>query len=230
MSSRIGGRGPWLALVLPLLSACHLPPEPEPPPGPAGPPKFESFGMTQRSYQMRPYTCGRATLRMVADRKIESEDIVWSVDSPLVDLVPVSHSSGPATLDTFETFSIVDLCAREKHGKLKVRAGLKSLPDYFAEGELEVGLPASGQANPVPARIVLGHHHNAPTRVFWSKDGASVFVASKDRTLTKWNGDTLALEGGWVTLGTDASLLDEGRVFVPVYNFHSAILDLTIAS
>ncbi len=227
MLSRIRGRGPWLALVLPLLSACNLLSEPEPPPEPTTVPKFESFGLTQRSYQVRPYTCGRATLRMVADRKIEPDDIVWSVDAKLVDLEHVSHSSGNASLDTYETFSLVDLCAREKHGKLKIRAGLKSLPDYFAEGEIEIGLPASGQANPVPPRLVLGHHHSAPTRIFWSKDSASFFVASMDRTLTKWNGSTLALEGGWVTMGDDASLLDDGRVFVPISHFRSAILDLS---
>ncbi|WP_309895919.1 WD40 repeat domain-containing protein [Archangium sp.] len=229
MHFRISGSGRWLAPVLMLLSACELFSPTAPPPEPATIPKFESFGMTQRSYQVRPYTCGRATLRMVADRKIERDDIVWSADTKLVDLEDVSYSSGNATLDTYETFSLVDVCAREKHGKLKVRAGLKSQPDYFAEGELEIGLPASGQANPVPAQIVLGHPHSAPTRVFWSKDGASVFVASKDRTLTKWNGTTLALEGGWVTMGDDASLIEDGRVFVPIYNFRSAIFDLPTA-
>ncbi|MET0402876.1 MAG: hypothetical protein ABW123_10755 [Cystobacter sp.] len=69
-----------------LLSACDLFSEPEEPPGLSAVPKFESFGMTQRSYQVRPYTCGRAALRMVADRKIERDDIVWSVDTALVDL------------------------------------------------------------------------------------------------------------------------------------------------
>lgn len=229
MCSRSSRSVRWLAPVLMLVSACGLFEKKEPPTEPAAIPRFESFGMTQRSYQVRPYTCGRATLRMVADREIAQDDIVWSTDSTWVDLEPVSYSSGNATLNTYETFSIVDVCAREKHGKLKIRAGLKSLPDYFAEGEVEIGLPASGQANPVPADIVLGHHHSAPTRIFWSKDGASFFVASKDRTLTKWNGTTLALEGGWVTMGDDASLVGDNRVFVPIYKFRSALLDLSTA-
>lgn len=195
MHSRSSRSGRWLAPAMMLLSACGLFEKTEPPTEPTTVPKFESFGMTQRTYQMRPYTCGRATLRMVADREIAKDDIVWSTDTTLVDLEDVLYSSGNATLETYETFSIVDVCARAKHGKLKIRAGLKSLPDYFAEGELEIGLPASGQANPVPAEIVLGHHHSAPTRIFWTKDGASFFVASKDLTLTKWNGTTLALEG-----------------------------------
>lgn len=229
MHFRSRGSVRWLAPALVLLSACGLFEKTEPPPEPTTVPKFESFGMTQRSYQVRPYTCGRATLRMVADREFARDDIVWSTDSALVDLEHVSHSSGNATLTTYETFSLVDFCAREKHGKLKIRAGLKSLPDYIAEGEVEIGLPAAGQANPVPAEMVLGHHHSAPTRVFWSKEGASFFVASKDRTLTKWSGTTLALEGGWVTMGQDASLVEDDRVFVPIYKFRSALFDLATA-
>ncbi|KFE69125.1 hypothetical protein DB31_7027 [Hyalangium minutum] len=229
MHLRSSRSGLWLAPVLTLLSACGLFEKTETPPEPTAIPKFEAFGMLQRSYQVRPYTCGRATLRMVADRKIDQDDIVWSADATLIDFEDMSYSSGNATLDTYETFSQVDFCARAKHGKFKIRAGLKSLPDYFAEGDIEIGLPASGQANPVPAEIVLGHHHSAPTRIFWSKDGASFFVASKDRTLTKWHGTTLAIEGGWVTMGDDASFIEDGRVFVPIYNFRSAIFDLPTA-
>jgi WD40 repeat protein len=213
-----------------LLSACGLFGKTDKPTDETPVLKFESFGMTQRTYQVRPYTCGRATLRMVANQKIAQDDIVWSTGTAaMVDLEDVHYSSGESTLTTYETFSIVDVCAREKHGKLKLRAGLKSVPEYYAEGEVEIGLPASGQANPVPAEIVLGHHHSAPTRVFWTNDSASFFVASKDRTLTKWNGTTLALEGGWVTMGDDASLIEDGRVFVPIYNFRSAIFDLPTA-
>lgn len=91
MHFRISGR--WLAPVLTLLSACDLFTETEPPRAPTTVPRFESFGMTQSSYQVRPYTCGRATLRMVADRKIERDDIVWSADTKLVDLEDLSYET-----------------------------------------------------------------------------------------------------------------------------------------
>lgn len=184
-------------------------------------PRFSSFTLEPSQVQLRPYQCQQVNLGVESEPSIDPADIRWSGDTRLS--IEVTRLD-PGTV--VRSYAMV--CAGGASGTFDFRAGLASLDGYFADGQVQVGLPASVDAafGSKPVAAIYGEPHVRPSRISWAPDGESFFVAAHDGTLTQWDGRTVAYVDAWMTQSADATFVAPGQVVTVPFERDVALYDL----